>query len=157
MPEPAATVRLQLERAVERNHSVGSAAILVIANIRAIEIEVSVRLVADFAGGGDNVGNLPVQSRAGSYFTIGQDCVVEPRDSICVPEIVVYAVTGLLHIRPYVKGEVLAHLKLETGSWQHGIKKPFRGDFPANPAAGITGYFRSISTLTPRTSCRLGL
>ncbi len=67
------------------------------------------------------------------HFAISQDRVIEPRDSVRVPEIVGYTVTGLLHIRPYVKRNVLAHLILETRSWQHRIEKPLRCDFPANP------------------------
>ena len=53
-----------------------------VAHVGAVEIEVPVRLVADLAGGCDDVGNLPVQSRPCSYFAIGQDRVVEPRDSV---------------------------------------------------------------------------
>ena len=44
----------ELKRAVQRNHSVRGATVLVVAHVGAIEIEVSVRLVADFAGGRDN-------------------------------------------------------------------------------------------------------
>ena len=71
---------------MQRDHSVRGAAVLMVAHLGAIEIEVSVRLVADFAGERDNVGNLPVESRSGSHFAVGQDCVVEPRDSVRVPK-----------------------------------------------------------------------
>src|SRR4029453_8167819 len=123
----------ELKRAVQRNHSVRGAAVLVVAHVCAIEVEISVWLVAHFACGRYDRGNLPVQSRAGPHFTISQDTVIEPRDSVCVPEIICYAVTGLLHIRPYVNRHVLAHLIPGTGRWQHGIEKPLRCDFPPEP------------------------
>ena len=74
---------------MQRNHSVRGATVLVVAHVGAIEIEVSVRLVADFAGGRDNWGNLPVQSHPRPYFAIGEDRVIEPRDSVRVPEVVI--------------------------------------------------------------------
>ena len=73
---------------MQRNHSVRGATVLVVAHVGAIEIEVSVRLVAGFAGGRDNWGNLPVQSHPRSHFAIGEDRVIEPRDSVRVPEVV---------------------------------------------------------------------
>src|SRR5262249_14600892 len=74
-----------------------------------------------------------VEASASPNLAIRQDRVIEPRDSIRVPEIVIYTITGLLHIRSYVKGHVLAHLKLETGRWHHRIKKPLRCDLPTDP------------------------
>src|SRR4029077_2734765 len=96
------------------------------------KIEVSVRLVADFAGKCHNWRNFPVEASAGPNLAICQDRVIQPRDSVRVPEIVRHTVTGLLHVRPYVQRYISAHLKLQTRSWQHGIEKPLRGNFPAN-------------------------
>src|ERR1044072_2742371 len=123
----------ELKRAVQRNHSVRGAAVLMVAHVGAIKVEISVWLIADLACGRYDRGNLPVHSRAGSHFAISQDTVIEPLDSMCVSEIVRYTVTGLLDIRPYVKRHVLAHLILETRSGQHGIEKPLRCDFPPEP------------------------
>ena len=67
--------------------------------------------------------------------------MIEPRDSVRVAEIVRHTITGLLQIRPYVKRHVLAHLKLKTRSWQHGIKKPLRRNFPPNSSGGNNRVF----------------
>src|SRR6266480_1750972 len=112
-----------------------------VTHLGTIEIEVPVRLIADFACGCDNGRNSPVQSGAGSHFAVGQDRVIEPRHSVSIPEIVRYTVTGLLQICPYIQRDVLAHFVLDTRSWQHGIEKPLRGYFPANSSGGKNRVF----------------
>jgi hypothetical protein len=105
----------------------------VVTHLSAIKIKISIRLIADLASERHNWRNLPVETSAGPNLAVRQDRMVESRDSICVPEIVIYTVTGLLHVRPYIKGHLLAHLKLETGRWHHRIKKPLRCNLPTNP------------------------
>src|SRR5204863_4753438 len=103
-----------------------------VTHLGTIEIEVPVRLIADFACGCDNRRNSPIQSGAGSHFAVGHDRVIEPRHSVSIPEIIRSTVTDLLQICPDIQRHVLAHFVLETGSWQHGIEEPLRAYFPAN-------------------------
>src|SRR5438105_13398338 len=67
--------------------------------------------------------------------------MVEPRHSVCIPEIVRYTVTGLLQICPYIQRHVLAHFVLETRCWEHGIEESLRGYFPANSSGGKNRVF----------------
>ena len=79
---------------------------------------------------------------ARSNLAVGQDRVIEPRYSVRVSRNRHrYTVTGLLHIRPYVKGKVLVHLILETRSRQHGFEQPLRCDFPAKSGNGNNRIF----------------
>jgi len=113
----------------------------VVAHLSSIKIKISIRLIADLASERHTWRNLPIEAPAGPNLAVRQDRMIKPRYSVRAPEIVIHTVTGLLHIRPYVKGEVLVHLILETGSRQHGFKQPQRCDFPANSGNGDNRIF----------------
>src|ERR1044072_4888954 len=104
-----------------------------VAYVGAIEVEISVWLLSPLACGRYDWGNLPVHSRAGPHFAISQDTVIEPLDSMCVSEIVRYTVTGLLHIRPYVKRYILTPRMREAGSAHPPSERRLRRDFPPEP------------------------
>src|SRR5919198_6538406 len=112
-----------------------------VAHLRAIKIEISIRLITDLASKRHNWRNFPVEASASPNLAIRQNRVVELRDPIRGSEIVIYTVTGLLQIRPQVKGHVLVHLELEARCWQDGVQQPLRGDFPAKSGGGNNRVF----------------
>ncbi len=86
-----------LKRSVERNRAVWCAADLVIAHFSAVEIEIPVWLVADLTCERHDRRNLPVKTRTGPNFTVGDDCVVEAWNSMRIPKLIVHTEGSVPH------------------------------------------------------------
>ena len=85
------------------------AAILVIAYVSAIEIKLSVRLIADLTGEADNRRNLPIKTSPSPNLAVRYDCVVELRHSVRVAKLIIGPESGLCErgsrIQRYIPAE----------------------------------------------------
>src|SRR5205823_13657239 len=97
----------RLERAVQRNHSVGCAAIFVEADIGAIEVEVAIWLIAGLGIDGQPACKLPIDAATGSHFTIGQHGMIQPGNSMVATETIAHSEICFLQSRPGIQSQVL--------------------------------------------------
>src|ERR1044071_1607765 len=87
---------LGLERSVERDHSIGGAAVLRETDVGAIEIKGAIGLVAGLGIDRQPAGKFPVKSNASSHFAIGQDSVVQSAYSMGAAEVIAHPEVCLL-------------------------------------------------------------
>src|SRR5215469_5226046 len=114
----------RLKRAVQRNRSVRRAAVLVIAHLSAVEIEVSIGLIANLAGERDDRRNLPVKTSACPNLAVGNNCLVEARDAVSISKLIVYTEGRVPHGCPYINRYISGEFVLQTRRWQDGIEQP---------------------------------
>src|SRR6266513_5900002 len=62
--------------------------------------------------------------------------MIDPRNSMCVAEIVVHAEIGLLHICSRVERYLWIHFELQTRGRQHSVEYPLAPHPPANASRG---------------------
>ena len=78
----------QLERAVQRNHSVGRrAAGLVELNIGAVKIEASIRLITSLGRQRQDRRDFPIEAGARSHFAVTEHGMIEPRIPCASPKL----------------------------------------------------------------------
>src|SRR5437764_6393089 len=80
----------RLERAVQRNHSVGCAAIFMVADVGAIEVEVAIWLITGLSINGQPACNLPVDTTTGSHFAIGKHGMIQFGNPVLATEIITH-------------------------------------------------------------------
>src|SRR5262245_9101915 len=120
-----------LECAVQRKRSVRSASILVVADVSAVKIKLSVRLVTGLGGERYDRRNLPVKTSTGSNIAICYHRMVELRHSVRVPECVVSSEGCFRNGGACVKRQIAAEFVLHPRCGHDSIQQPLWSQLPA--------------------------
>src|SRR5215470_8307829 len=107
-----------------------------IADISPIEVKLSVGLVADLTGKGDDRRNLPVKTGSGSNLAIRYHCMVELGHTVRVAKCIVGSEGGFRDSGPGIKRHITVELVLQARRWHHSIQQPLWPQFPANTCGG---------------------
>src|SRR5262245_48551334 len=98
----------RLERAVQRKRTVRRAAILVVADVSAVEIELSVGLIAGLSSERDDPRNLPVKTSTGPNVAVCYHRMVELGHSMRVAECIVGSEGCFCDSRACIKRHITA-------------------------------------------------
>jgi MFS family permease len=98
-----------LERPVQRNRPVRSAAVLVIAHFGTVEIKISVWLVADLTGERDDRRDLPIKTSTSPNLAVRDNCVVQAWNAVSISKPIVHTESRVPNdcpcIQRYIPGE----------------------------------------------------
>src|SRR5256714_3322138 len=128
--------RRSLKRRVESDPRVGRAAILVVANLGAVEIEIPERNVSALERELGCGGQLPFQASTEPRFFVTNRGVIERRVAAEGPEVFFPPVAGQAQIRAGEKEKVAVRLVFEARRRHDGVERPLRSEFPAHATPG---------------------
>src|SRR5204863_307892 len=83
-----------LKRSVNSQHRVGRAAVLVIANVGAMKVEVSKRDESSFGYQLDRRCQFPFEASTCSHFFVSNRSMIQSRVAAHAPELLIHPITG---------------------------------------------------------------
>src|SRR5437879_12680987 len=110
-----------LERAVQGDRPVRRPDALVVTHFRAVEIKLSIGLIADLARERHDRRNLPIESRARANLSVGDHCVVETRNSMRNSKLIVHTESGIPGGCSCLERYIMSQFELQARGWQKAV------------------------------------